>query len=170
MNPKPPDFTRTIFLDRSFGGYRLAGLLRKVGIDVHAHKECSWLNSDAEDQVWIPVVTSKGWVIFTSDKRISKDPVNVRAVMESKAQVIITIDNGRLPEFWGAAFLVGRLKIHEILRNNPGPVFIQVSHCSGDHVKIVRQSVTHPQPLTSKPADAKVQQKASVADFSYIKF
>lgn len=149
--------------------------MRKVGLDVRAHKECAWLNSDTDDDVWIPDVTSKGWVIFSSDKRISTDPVNVRAVLESKAQVVFTSDNNRLPEFWGAAFIVGRLKIDEALNSNPGPVFLRISHCTGDHVKVVRQSVTNPQAIstgensTQKAIQGK-QQKFPSPFFNFIKF
>jgi hypothetical protein len=145
--------------------------MRKVGLDVRAHKECDWLNSDVEDDIWIPDVTAKGWIIFSSDKRISMDPVNVRAVLESKAQVIMTSDNNRLPEFWGAAFIVGRLKILEVLNNNPGPVFIRISHCTGEHVRIVRQTITHPQ-LAPKTIERKAirGKQENLPDFGHIKF
>jgi hypothetical protein len=167
---KQLNFPRTIFIDRGFGGYRLAAILRKVGFEVRAHKECSWLNSDVDDDVWIPDVTSRGWVILSSDKRISRDPVNVRAVLDSKAQVIMTSDNNILPEFWGAAFMVGRIKIHEVLNSNPGPVYIQMSHCTGNHVQVVRQAVTHPRPSLPPTSVPVRQAKPAKPDFSHIKF
>jgi hypothetical protein len=163
---KPLKFTRTLFVDRGFGGYRLPSILRKVGFDVRVHKECNWLNSDTDDDVWIPDVTGRGWVILSSDKRISKDPVNIRAVLESKAQVVTSSDNNILPEFWGAAFIVGRIRIQELLDQNPGPVFIQMSHCTGDHVKVVKQHITHP----PSQASLVIAKKKSKPDFTFIKF
>jgi hypothetical protein len=63
---------------------------------VHAHKEL--FKDDEDDNIWIPNIAARGWVIFTSDERISRDPVNIRAVLDSKAQVIMTSDNNKLPE------------------------------------------------------------------------
>jgi hypothetical protein len=105
-----------------------------VGFDVRVHGKL--FNHDEDDHVWIPDVAARGWVIFSSDKRISKDPINVRSVRESKAQVVMSSDNNTLPELWGAAFITGRLKLEELLERNPGPVFIQVSGHPKDHVKL----------------------------------
>lgn len=166
---KQLNFPQTIFIDRSFGGKRLPTFLRTVGFQVVAHKECGWLNSDADDDFWIPEVTSRGWIILSSDKRISLDPVNVRSVVTSKAQVIVTSDNSILPEFWGSAFVVGRIRIRELLQANPGPVFIKISHCSGDHVKLTRVRITHPS--QAKPEEDKpVIRRPDPPDFGYIKF
>jgi hypothetical protein len=110
---KPLNFTRTVFIDRSFGGHRLAGVLGGVGFDVRVYRAI--FDDDEDDHIWIPDVASRGWVIFTSDKRISKDPINVQAVRKSKAQVVMSSDNNTLPEFWGAAFIVGRMKLSELL-------------------------------------------------------
>jgi hypothetical protein len=138
---KPLNFTRTVFIDRSFGGHRLAALLERVGFDVKVHGK--WFKDDEDDHIWIPEVASKGWVIFSSDKRIARDPLNIRSVVDSKAQVIMSSDNNTLPEFWGAAFITGRMKLHELLENNPGPVYIQISGHAKDHVKLVKLHRTH---------------------------
>ena len=163
---KQLNFPRKIFVDRSLGGHRLPSFLRSIGFDVIAHKECSWLNSDADDDVWIPDVTARGWIILSSDRRISIDPVNVKAVRDSKAQVIVTGDNNMLPEFWGSAFVLGRIRINEVLQANPGPVFIRIGHCCAEHVKVIRTQATNPQAPKTKPP----QIPKPVADFSYVKF
>jgi hypothetical protein len=136
----PPKFGHIVFVDRSFGAHRLPNLLRKVGIEIEQHKD--HFKDDEDDEVWIPEVTSRGWVIFTSDKRISKDPVNINAVLKSKAQVILTTDNNLLPEFWGASFVVGRRKLGELLERNPGPIYLQIGHSAGDHVRVVKRNIT----------------------------
>jgi hypothetical protein len=113
-----------------------------TGFDVHAHKEL--FKDDEDDHIWIPDIAARGWVIFTSDERISRDPVNVRAVLDSKAQVIMTSDNNKLPEMWGAAFTVGRIRLKELLDGNPGPVYIQLTSTARDHVRQTKQHITHP--------------------------
>jgi hypothetical protein len=109
---------------------------------VHAHKEL--FKDDEDDNIWIPNIAARGWVIFTSDERISRDPVNIRAVLDSKAQVIMTSDNNKLPEMWGAAFTVGYIKLSEILDGNPGPVYIKLTSTARDHVRQTKQHITHP--------------------------
>lgn len=79
---------------------------------------------------------------LTSDKRIAKDPINVKAVIDSKAQVVICRDNSMLPEFWGAAFVMGQGKIQELLDRNAGPIFIQITNHCGEHVRIVKEHFT----------------------------
>jgi len=163
---KPLNFTRSIFLDRSFGAHRLATVLRTVGFDVHVHKH--YFKDDEEDAVWIPNVKARGWVVLSSDKRIARDPLNIRAVLDSKAQVVMSSDNNTLPEFWGAAFIAGRIRVNELLDRNPGPVYIQMSQHSRDHVKLIKQHLTHPPSATAPTktvSDSPKQPTLSFTDF-----
>jgi hypothetical protein len=144
---KPLNFNRTVFIDRSFGGHRLAGILRKVGFEIRVHKD--FFKDDEDDDVWIPDVKARGWVILSSDKRIARDPLNVQAVLTSKAQVVMSSDNNTLPEFWGAAFITGRMKINDLLDRNPGPAYIKMSQHCASHVQLVKQELTHPRPVAS---------------------
>jgi len=126
-------------------------MLRAVGFKVYVHSE--YFKDDTDDDVWIPSVQGRGWIIFSSDKRIAKDPLNIRAVLDSKAQVIMTSNNNALPEFWGAAFIIGRMRIARLLENNPGPVFIQIGEHAHEHVQVVKQKLTHPRPPDETKAD-----------------
>jgi hypothetical protein len=163
---KPLNFTRTVFIDRSFGGHRLLTLLSKTGFDVHGHKE--FFVDDEDDHIWIPDIAARGWIIFTSDERISRDPINVKAVLESKAQVIITSDNNRLPEVWGAAFTVGRLRLDELLDVNPGPVYIKLTSATGGHVHQTKRHITHP--LASIPSDPPALETTNSANAFFADF
>lgn len=118
-------------------------MLRSAGFEVNTHQD--YFKDDTDDDIWIPSAQGRGWVIFSSDKRIARDPLNIRAVLDSKAQVIMTSNNHVLPEFWGAAFIVGRMKIANLLIDNPGPAFIQISEHAGSHVQVVKQHLTHPE-------------------------
>ena len=158
---KPLNFSRTVFIDRSFGGHRLLNMLRRLGIDARGHKE--FFKDDEDDHVWIPAIAARGWTIFTSDGRIAKDPLNVRAVLQSKAQVVMTSDNNRLPEVWGAALVVGRVHLCRLLDSNPGPVFIQISSATGGHIRQTKREITHPS-TTSAP------RKPAPHPFAHIKF
>ncbi len=139
-------------------------ILRTVGFDVHLHKD--YFKDDEDDNVWIPDVRARGWVILSSGKRTAKGALNVRAVLDSKAQVVMSSDNNTLPEFWGAAFITGRIRIGELLDQNPGPVYIQMSQHSRDHVNVRKQHITHPQQRAgASPYKSAVPHQLKFADF-----
>lgn len=163
---KPPDFSRTVFLDRSFGGYRLANLLRKVGFTVEVHKD--HFRQDEDDHVWIPDVVQRGWVIFSSDGRLAKDPLNIHAVLHSKAQVLITKKNDTLPEVWGACFIAGFARIRELLAQNPGPVYIRIRKDASDHIALAAQHLYTQYPKSSIGSSNATKSQADM--FPFLKF
>jgi len=115
-------------------------MLRGYGFDVKQHRD--HFKDDEDDDVWIPDVKARGWLILSSDKRIARDALNVRAVIDCKAQVVTTSNNNTLPEFWAAAFVNGRLRIDELLNANPGPIYIQMSQHSKDHLKCLKEQLS----------------------------
>jgi uncharacterized protein with PIN domain len=62
--PEPPTF----FLDRSLGKKMVAEALRAAGAKVEVHDD--HFAQDAQDEVWLTEVGSKGWVVLTKDQRI----------------------------------------------------------------------------------------------------
>ena len=72
---------KTFFLDRCFGGYDLAELLRANGLTIEVHKD--HFNSDAEDTLWIPEVGKRGWAIITKDKRVRSRQIEIVALLQS---------------------------------------------------------------------------------------
>jgi hypothetical protein len=133
---KPPKFGRVIFVDRSLASKRLPAMLERMGFEVELHNR--YFVPDAEDDIWIPEVAARQWVILTADKRLSVEPLNKEAVRSSNAQVLLVSDGKSLPEQWAACLIVGRLKIEQLLDRNPGPVFIMISKHAGDHVNVSR--------------------------------
>lgn len=58
-----------IFVDRCLGKTLLPDALRKLpNLVVHIHDD--HFDPDEQDQVWLPEVAAKGWVILTKDKDI----------------------------------------------------------------------------------------------------
>jgi hypothetical protein len=65
MSRRPPEPKASYFLDENVDGPVLAEALRAEGFDVRQHREC--FARGAEDERWIPVVASSGWIIVTRD-------------------------------------------------------------------------------------------------------
>jgi hypothetical protein len=129
-----PKFGRVIFIDRSLASKRLPEMLERMGFEVERHKD--HFVHDEDDDKWIPPVSARQWLILTGDKRLSKEPANIEAVLTSRAQVLVVTDSNSLPEQWASAVIVGRQRIQELLDKNPGPTFINIGRYAKDHVNL----------------------------------
>jgi hypothetical protein len=73
------------FTDWCLGSRVLPAALREADMQVVTHEEFG-LAHDELDVVWIPKVASRGYIILTADKRIRRDPLELRAVVTSRAR------------------------------------------------------------------------------------
>lgn len=136
----PPKFGHVLFIDRSLASKRLPQILVKMGFEVEIHKD--YFVEDLEDDKWIPEVASRKWVILSGDKRLAVEPLNKKAVCDSKSQVLLVTDSNSLPEQWAASIIVGRYRIQELLDKHPGPSFIKIGKQARDHVQVVKEHIT----------------------------
>jgi len=58
--------------------------LREAGMQVFTHADLD-IPPDEFDVVWIPKVAARGLVILTADRRIRREPLELRAVVSSRA-------------------------------------------------------------------------------------
>lgn len=80
----PPEF----FLDRGLGRRFIAEALRAEGLTVHTSHDV-FGGDDPKwrpDEVWLPEVTRRGWIILMKDDRVRMKPLERRALMRSKAR------------------------------------------------------------------------------------
>lgn len=118
-----------IFLDRDQGNKIMPEILRKAGLNVECHS--SHFAHDIKDEVWIPAVTKKGWIIVTSDQKIETDPLSRLAVIESRAKVFVLEENNSRAPYWAAAILVSRERMYELCHDSDGPFFINLHRKTG---------------------------------------
>ncbi len=88
MDPRPVIF----YVDRCLGR-TVANALRAAGADVRVHDD--FFSQDALDEVWIPDVAGRGWVILTKDKNIRRRHGEREAALLSEAR-IFTLSSGNL--------------------------------------------------------------------------
>jgi hypothetical protein len=120
----------------------MPSMLRSVGLQVKCHRD--YFQPEEEDHIWIPQCAANGWIIITSDKGIENDPVNRQAVLESKARVFIMDDNNSRAGCWAAAIIVSRTRIFQIVFDNDGPFFMDVSRETSMLVKTLRRPCLKP--------------------------
>lgn len=74
------------FVDENLDGPAFVAPLRAAGVDVTCHRDL--FAQGALDTVWLPVVAAKGFVVLTSDGRMQFRPLEVTAIIESRARVL----------------------------------------------------------------------------------
>ena len=86
----------TFFIDKNIDSPLFIDPLRQARIFLERHRD-HFIPSE-EDDVWIPRVAERDWIIVTADERIRFNPVEKRAIIESKAKVL-HLTMGKKPYF-----------------------------------------------------------------------
>src|SRR5262245_254483 len=93
------------YVDRCLGK-AVPRALQEAGARVEIHDD--HFAKDAEDEVWIPEVARRGWVILTKDKNIRRTPGEREAALTANAR-IFTLSSGNMRGEVMAALFVTRL-------------------------------------------------------------
>lgn len=131
----------TFFVDRCTGK-GVARALREAGANVEHHDD--HFAVDAADVDWIPVVTSRGWLILTKDKNIRRRASERHAVVTASAR-IITLSSGSMTGAEMASLVVTNLQdIEALAATEPAP-FVAVLDREGLRV-VLSGTPTSPPP------------------------
>lgn len=137
------------FADRNLGVNIFPAILRAEGITIHLHQE--HFPQDAADVDWMPEVARRGWPILSPDIRISRDRLEVEAIMTSGAAAFCLAGGHLTSEDKARNFLRCLPQILSILDRTPRPFIAKVY-----------------QPNRDDPADAttrRVDVKLTLADW-----
>jgi hypothetical protein len=118
--------TPSYFIDRCLGHYDLPRLLREAGMDLVTHRDFGVLH-DEEDVVWIPKVAKAGYVILTSDKDIRKNPLELQAVIQSRALYFVLGRGSRTAQRNAEIIKAHRRQIEDLARDHAGPLISQIN-------------------------------------------
>lgn len=116
--------SRVFFVDRDLGRHILPDALVLAGLAVERHD--SHFQPDTPDEVWIPKVAERGWVIVSGDKRILRRPQEVSALVESRARMLILVGNHAPADELANNFINTLPKIEELLGSLEPPVVVRV--------------------------------------------
>lgn len=125
MSRRPPE-KAIYFLDENIDGPLLAEALRSERFDVRQFREC--FEHGAEDERWIPVVASSGWIIVTRDIAIKRRATERAAWITANAVVVMIRSEHPLSAADMAAALIrvrARLEHYISKRAPPMVIFIR---------------------------------------------
>lgn len=112
------------FADRNLGVKIFPAILRAEGITVHLHQD--HFPQDAADVAWMPKVARRGWPIISPDIRISRDRLEVEAIMTSGAAVFCLAGGHLTGEEKARNFLRCLPQILSVLERTPRPFIAKV--------------------------------------------
>lgn len=119
--PEPP----VIFLDECVDTKSLATALLAQGVTVERHRD--HFAQGVLDVDWIPIVSTRGWVILTADKRQRRTALEIAAIVEAEARVFVVRAKGLSGEQMGA-LVAGQVKrIVNVANGQPAPFVAYVS-------------------------------------------
>ena len=118
--PEGPVF----FLDRSLGTKLVAERLRREGAIVELHGD--HFQHDTADEVWIPEVAARDWVILAKDLRIRWRPLEREAIEASGARVFVFSSGNVTGEDMAEAFARAMPRMERLVGQMDGPFIAKV--------------------------------------------
>lgn len=91
---------------------------------------CPITTTDVDDDVWIPIVASRGWGIITRDKAIQRRPAEIEAVRDSGAKMFALTSREQLSVWDQLEIVLSRWRDIERLADDPGPYIYAVTRTS----------------------------------------
>lgn len=104
----------------------LGGVVRK-----RLRPPCPITTTDVDDDVWIPELARRGWIILTKDRHIRDRPAEAAAVIENAAKVFAITTSREQLTVWGQLEVVMcRWRDIERLGEPPGPFIYGMTRSS----------------------------------------
>jgi predicted nuclease of predicted toxin-antitoxin system len=124
-SPKPPE-ELTFFLDRQLGRYKMAGALRKAGLDIEIHDD--HFPQNAKDPEWLAAAGKKNWIVVTRDERIRYRLAERQAIRRAKVRAFVLAAQGDLrAEMLAEIFLKALPKIRRTVKKQKPPFIAKIS-------------------------------------------
>ena len=107
--------------------------MREAGLEVRLHKE--YFAEDERDEVWLPDVAQRGWIILTRDKRIRRRPIEKQALIASGAKAFVLTATDLTGQEM-ADILVKQINRIERIARKTGPLVAAISRTTVTMLKL----------------------------------
>lgn len=133
---RPPE-PYVFLVDRCLGKKAVPETLRKAlksGEKLH-HLEDFYLH-DVKDDVWIPEIGAKGWVILTKDARLQYRPNEQAALLAAETAVFVYTNGNTTSDRTAQAMLTALPSIREAVRRCQVPLLARVNQSGAVNVSV----------------------------------
>jgi hypothetical protein len=106
------------------GGTVIRDELRKAGLRVEAHN--LWFRHDTPDEVWLPKVGKRKWIVLMRDKKIGTRPLELDALLYGGVKAFALI-SGQLKDSESAEIIIKALpNILDTINENQFPFIAKI--------------------------------------------
>ena len=121
----PPD-RLAIYLDENHcNNPRVLAVLRDAGVQVERHLD--HFERGTPDEVWLPFVGNKGWILLTSDGRIRYRSNEKQAVIENRVRMFYFSNNNMNGLQMATALEKALPKIFKLCAKHQPPFFAAIT-------------------------------------------
>jgi hypothetical protein len=106
-------------------GQRVPAALRAAGMTIEP-----WYDhfpAGTLDEIWLPEVGARGWIVLTKDKAIRRKPWEMGKVIAAGVRMFTLPSGNMTGDQMAALFLDNRLDMGRCLKKNRGPLIAVVS-------------------------------------------
>ena len=111
----------TFFLDRASESKTLRTALQAIGARVELHRD--YYLPDADDQVWLPDVAAKGWVIISQDQF---NELERRAIRNAGGRAFLIVEGSKSGAEQAAIVTGAMRRMLRILKATPAPFIARI--------------------------------------------
>jgi hypothetical protein len=114
----------TFFIDRALGQIVVADALRKAGASVEVHDHHFVPNTP--DDIWVPAVSQRGWIVLTRDKQIGVNIPEQIAVASSGTRMFALSIDQATGEDMARALTQALPRMKRLTQSHPAPFIAKV--------------------------------------------
>jgi hypothetical protein len=111
----------TFFLDRASESKSLRTALQAIGAEVEVHRD--YYIDDEDDQVWLPEVAAKGWVIISQDQF---NELERQAIRNAGGRAFLIVEGSMTGEEQAAIVIGAMRRMLRILKAVPAPFIARI--------------------------------------------
>lgn len=117
--------SQVFFLDRNLGTKHVASALRAAGVTVEVHND--HFPQDARDEIWLPEVGKRGWIVLTKDDRIRYRPAEFAAVIDAHVALFALASGNFNGQEMAPAFVAALPRMAHVLDTYRPPFIAKVT-------------------------------------------
>ena len=103
----------------------VAAALRNAGVRVEIHLD--HFAQDAEDEVWLPIVGKRGWLVITKDKGIRRRPAEVAKHLQFGVRSFALTSGNMRGDEMAQAILAALPSMRKLIEKTPAPFVATIS-------------------------------------------
>lgn len=111
------------FLDRCLGK-SIGKALKALGKQVEFHSD--HFRPESPDTEWLPIVSDRGWIVFTKDENIGRNELEVKSVAQNQIKLFVLVAGNIRRDEMVRIFQNAIEKIGKIVQGNQVPFIAKI--------------------------------------------